>query len=382
MIKDGVFGKQIIFEDEKQVKHNDFLGSGCLFICIVGSTGTGKTKLILNLIPNFSDTTKYIILCSLIVDNPIHDRIEKYCDLKKINYVKYTDVPTAEKSIEDIISDTGKEGHKLIIIDDFTEYKKSDDEYNIFATKCFSLLRNYNCSVIYITQSYSTIPTKARTNISIRIVGQCDNIYSIRGVQQDTSNLFLEQPFTLMDLYKNMLDDKHKFIFLRSNPPEIGMITNDYDNRGQLIKQNYEKLFPKTNVKHGGLIFTPETSGMNKKKKLFELAKQFGFPKDRWKLCTINELKNFIKEESAKGEKQAGNTAKEIDDILKNNNIAFGKNQLGYLINKWKRTQKPSYIDKIIYTARDLLDSGEMSKEYWVNKLENTGLNNFIQYNI
>lgn len=380
MIKNGVFGKEIVYKDKEQVKHGPFLGTGCLFICIVGGTGVGKSRILLQLIPNFSKSTKNIILCSLVQDNDIHDTIGKYCNGEKINYIKCIDVPTAEKAIEEVIENEGKEGHKLIILDDFTNLKKGDDEYNIFANKCFSLLRNYNCSVIYITQSYSSIPTKTRTNISIRIVGQCDNIYAVRGIEQDTSNLFYELPFTLMDLYRDMLDDKHKFLFIRTYPPEIGKISNEYDKDGKLIKQHYNKLHPPGKLHAGGNMTIGQERGLTQKAKLFKIAKQYGFEQDRFKLTTIPELRKFIKQKSAEGELTAGNTADEIKDLLQKTKIGYKKHHLYFYIQKWLKTNDNKYIDNIIDIAEHLLKSGEMSPEFWTKKLNDTGLCQLIEY--
>lgn len=387
MLNTGIFGKQIIMDDDNPIVHNSSLGKGCIFMCIVGATGTGKSKMVLNILPNFTQDTTDIIICTLICDNPIHNQIKKYCKEADIKFHICYDVPTGEETIENIIEKNGKKGHKVIILDDFTNFHKSDtDQYNMFANKCFSLLRNYNCSVIYITQSYNTIPTKTRTNISFRIVGQCDNIHCIRAISQDTSNLFIEEPFSLMDLYHDIQKDKHAFIILRNNPPEIALVCNNYDSGGKLINQYYKQLssphldLSTKTKKTGGLVYPRERSAFVIKSELYKIAKEMGFPSDRFKFAKIDDIRDFIKSKSAEGEKSAGNNNPEINKILERTKIQYNKTHLNSYIKLWLKTGQESYIDTIIQIATEMLNNGTMSPHYWKHRLEVTGLDSIIDY--
>jgi hypothetical protein len=196
LLTKSIYGIGIKKPEPQIISHqNKILGSGCIFGIISGKTGTGKSWLLLDLLPNFTKKTKYIIICTKITNNKPHDQIEEYCEENKIKFHKFNSVEDASEVCEKIINKKKEDDHVIFIFDDFLPLKKSDTAESEFAKTVFSWLRNYNASGLIITQKYTFVPTQIRVNTNIRWIFQTDSVHSLRAIADDVSSTFYKKDF-------------------------------------------------------------------------------------------------------------------------------------------------------------------------------------------
>lgn len=143
---------------KNRVKHTVTWGPQTFRLMIAAPSGGGKTNLTLNLILKFLKYEQVHILCKT-PEEPAYSYLKEFFDEieeetgKKVLYVYRTikDMPEVD-SLDD-------NSHKLIVIDDFV--KESDDPK---ITNYFLFGRKKRCGVIFLTQSYFSVPPIIRRN--------------------------------------------------------------------------------------------------------------------------------------------------------------------------------------------------------------------------
>jgi hypothetical protein len=213
-------------ESDKQVCHIHNLFDLPMRIAIIGSTGSGKTNLLVNLVGHpdyygdcFEGENIYIISGSLKNDQKIK------------NLVKLKDIPTSnlfdrynENEIQilyDYIKDKFNEEEldkeltphrRLIIFDDISFSGGLKNKQFGVITEMICNSRKINVSLIFTSQKYSHLSTCIRTNLSGAIFFQV----SSRELELITEDW-------------NYLDDKKKFVKIfrdSTNVPRGTFIVN------------------------------------------------------------------------------------------------------------------------------------------------------------
>lgn len=146
-------------------------------IICVGSSGSGKTSSLLWLIDKYVNLSS-ILICSLIV-HPIFSLIEQYCKENGIRYYFTMDIQESyDITMNEIeLKKAGTQG--LIIYDDVMTGKTTNSSAKTTEDKIlihmYQKIRNYNCSLILLIQSYQLINTSIRNNSNVLMY------FSIRG---------------------------------------------------------------------------------------------------------------------------------------------------------------------------------------------------------
>lgn len=114
----------------------------------------------------------------------------------------------------------------------------------------------------------------------------------------------------LKDLYAQVRQEPHGFMLVLNHPPRqirIGWqkIVYPPDQTGEVVAGG-------TKVKRHTI-----SSGIVKKGELFKQAVAIGFPKFLWKTVTPKILEDYLQQHSAQGQKEAGNTAPEIEELIR-----------------------------------------------------------------
>ena len=175
-------------------------------MCIVGSSGSGKTNTLLNLIYLMPNTFADICLLTKNSDEPLYNLLkEKLGDHFNI-FENYDDLPT--------IDEYDKTKQHLVVFDDIVLDKKQDKmiEYFIRASK-------QNVSVIYISQSYFGIPKEIRGNINYLIVKKIAQ-------DRDLNLIFSEYSLgvdkkTLVNMYRQVSENPMNFLLIDVDEPNI-----------------------------------------------------------------------------------------------------------------------------------------------------------------
>lgn len=348
---DAPLGYSIKRIERKYVEHKSkLLINGSNRIAILGTSGSGKSTLLLQLIPMFSNLTKKIIYCSIKDKDDAQTSISNWCAEEKIKYIKCNTEEEAIKEIEQLINEKPESEHDIIIFDDFSldnggSVAKAGSANNIM-TICSQVLRSYQISMIFVTQTYYNLPTRLRENLNLTFVFQMKNKYSIDAWLHDTIGQFYDGSNEdkikrdIKEIYKHVFNDTHNWIMVTSNPSQI--------------REKWNKI-----------VYPPEMigeiSGGKKKmnnglKKRFELiaqAKGLGLPS--WKTTTMtNDALNEFIDASNKNENE------KLDELIENENETIQQlySRFLYYIRNYKLKSNPKLLNKISEYANLLSNEG------------------------
>lgn len=214
----------IPFQTERRNRWNaDILPPNEVIAGICGKSGSGKTYILLKLIPMIACqncTLKYIIICSRIIGNEVYTAIERWCNNKKINYFFCSDVQEAKNTVSECINNKEDDEHGIIIMDDFNEgtITSKTNQYTKFAIDCFSKLRNYQFNLLFIVQNYTSIPVVCRANVNVIIGFNIGDRWSRDMITRDISSLTgseIEQTKqTMTKIFKIISQKKHSYFLV------------------------------------------------------------------------------------------------------------------------------------------------------------------------
>jgi len=171
---------------------------------VVGSSGSGKSNFVLNLIyetSKYGGTFNNIIIVTKNKDEPLYNYlVEKIPDV--IIYEGIDNVPD--------LNSFDKEEQTLIIFDDLILEKdqKTIGEYYI---RC----RKLNCSVAYLTQSYFMTPKIIRQNANYIILKKVANLRDLNLILSEY-NLNIDKK-QLLNYYKKATQNISSFLLIDVN---------------------------------------------------------------------------------------------------------------------------------------------------------------------
>ena len=210
---------KFFIEDENKKKSLFELPSRVL---IIGPSGCGKTTLLYNLIINYWIPYLNLYIFTKNIEQPIYKKIKKIFD----------DIPSINThfSNDEIISVDDCEPNSLVIFDDFLKEKQD------MIIEYFIRSRSKNISVIYLTQSYTSVDIKTiRNNLNVLIVFNQSNYY----IEKIWSDLISED--VPLKKFKEINRTYCKKYDKKSKIKSYGFITIDliknliYDNKGNTI---------------------------------------------------------------------------------------------------------------------------------------------------
>jgi ABC-type dipeptide/oligopeptide/nickel transport system ATPase component len=177
---------------------------------IIGSSGSGKTMTLYNILRVFSKTFQNIYIITKNKKESIYEYIED--KFKKINEkpkAKFHQNVNVEEGI-DMLPDLetfDKEEQSLVVLNDLVLLK---DQSRIveYYVRC----RKLNVSVIYISQSYFAIPKIIRQNVNYVIIKQVSSARNLKMIANEYS-LEIESK-KLKKLYEFCTDKKENFMLI------------------------------------------------------------------------------------------------------------------------------------------------------------------------
>jgi hypothetical protein len=154
-----------------------------LLIC--GSSGCGKTNLLMNLIYNYLYYNKIYIYAKDLTESKyqiLQDFFEEVNETMKDKTGEDFQVATFSSSKGEIVNvdDLDKEYQNLIIFDDFVT---EADQHLII--DLFIRSRKKNCSLIYLTQSYFSTPKDIRLQCNYFIFYNISSERELSEIQRD-----------------------------------------------------------------------------------------------------------------------------------------------------------------------------------------------------
>lgn len=235
--------KKVIDKSDDNVIHNGLLPSVRFFGMLVGSTGTGKTNLLVNMLASdefpydhiFKGENIYIFSGSLDSDEKIQTLIE-YKDIPDSNlYSNYDNEELhslynelEEKYKEKKINDDPID-YPLIILDDLSFAMGRGKDFN--ALKRYAQnSRKLGISFLITTQHFAQIPLAVRNNISFAVLYKT----SSKNVS------IIEEEMNYLKTKKEFLNMWHSNIL---NKKDFLVINFDNDGTDIYLNKNFDKIF-------------------------------------------------------------------------------------------------------------------------------------------
>lgn len=184
---------------------------------IAGSSGSGKTSTLLNLIHNMNDTFESIHIVTKNADEPLYNYLkDKLKDAPfKITEGIYT-LPDLDQM--------DKTQNNLIVLDDLcNESAKAQRPICDYVIRC----RKKNCSFIYISQSYYQVPKLIRDNINYLILKQVSSMRNLTCIMREAS-LGIDKK-ELKAIYQDAIKDKMGFLMIDLDGPKEQRFRSGFD---------------------------------------------------------------------------------------------------------------------------------------------------------
>ena len=184
-------------------------------ILIIGSSGSGKTDALLNLINNQPDIDKIYLYAKdpyeakyqYLIKKRENVGLDHFDDLKA--FIEYSnDMQNVYKNIEDY--NLGKKRKILIVFDDMIADMINNKKLNPIVTELFIRGRKLNISVVCITQSDFKVPKGVRINSTHFFIMK---ILNKRELQQIALNHSSDIDFKdFMKIYKKCTKGPYSFL--------------------------------------------------------------------------------------------------------------------------------------------------------------------------
>ena len=169
-------------------------------ISIVGSSGSGKSNVALEILHRMGNTFNLLVVCCKSKEEPLYQYIAEKLQGYVIFY-ENGDVPP----ISDI--EVGGNEQMLIIFDDLCLKKDQKDIEEYFIRG-----RKKNISMMYISQSYFKIPKSVRLNSNYIILKKLSSTRDLNMILGDF-NLGVNKQ-TLLNLYKAATNNPLDFLMI------------------------------------------------------------------------------------------------------------------------------------------------------------------------
>jgi len=123
----GPFGQRIELPVVKPTKHKcPLYPDGFLAFEIIGTSGCGKNRLMLSILPNIGGLNS-VVFCTLVPGNDVYKRLQRWCEQEGAHFALAYTIDDAADAIEYACNDIeyGEDESGIIIFDDFSGQQDS-----------------------------------------------------------------------------------------------------------------------------------------------------------------------------------------------------------------------------------------------------------------
>ena len=206
------------YTNENIIEHNPkwpYIPDHPYRILIIGSSGSGKTNALLNLINNQPNIDKIYLYANvpyekkyqLLINKREEVGLDHFNDTK--TFIEYSnDMRDVYENIEDY--NLGRERKILIVFDNMIADMINNKKLNPIVTELFIRGRKLNTSIAFITQSYFKVPKDVRLNSAHFFIMK---ILNKREFQQIPLNHSSDTDFKdFMKIYKECTKEPYSFL--------------------------------------------------------------------------------------------------------------------------------------------------------------------------
>ena len=175
--------KEEIPEEEK----NEYLCPVHPFrLCVIGRSGSGKSCLVLNMLFKYLRYDNFVLISKTA---RLQEQFEVICDLAEL-------FPSKFKIFENVLSfqlkDVAKTKKTIIVVDD---YQEESEKEQLYINKLFIKSRHYNCSTIYLAQSYFKISQRSRASANYFIFFRINSTKEINRIHKEIAGEMTQEEF-------------------------------------------------------------------------------------------------------------------------------------------------------------------------------------------
>ena len=211
--------------NENNKKHNgkrSYVPDHPYRILIIGGSGSGKTNTLLNLINEQSDIDK-IYLYARCLDEPKYKILIKK---REDAGIKHLNDPNAfiecSNTMDDIYKNIddynpSRKRKILIIFDDMIVSIMDNKKFQAIIKELFIRCRKLNISLVFITQSYFSVPKDVRLNSTHYLIMKTNNRRELQNIAINHSADIDYQDF--MKIYRECTKEPYNFLTIDTTLP-------------------------------------------------------------------------------------------------------------------------------------------------------------------
>lgn len=161
-------------------------------ILIVGSSGSGKTNCLLNILDLMNCFTKFYIFAKMLGSDPLYDDIliPKLEETEGKHGLSVLEI--AENNLDNlpVVEDLDDKEQKIFIFDDLIN--SSSKELKQIGNY-FCMARKKNCTLVFVTQNYFSSPKVVRNNVTTICITTIDSNKDLKLVASDIADCDFER---------------------------------------------------------------------------------------------------------------------------------------------------------------------------------------------
>ena len=204
--------------NENNKKHNENLA----FIIIIGGSGSGKTNALLNLIneQNYIDKT---YLDARDLREPKYEYLIKKRENGRIKHLNNPDAfIDCANTMDDVYKNINdynpiRKRKKLIVFDDMIADIMTNKKFQAIIKELFIRCRKLNISLVFITQSYFSVPKDVRLNSTHYLIMKINNRIELKNIATDHSADIDYQDFK--KIYRECTKEPFNFLTIDTTLP-------------------------------------------------------------------------------------------------------------------------------------------------------------------
>ena len=211
--------------NENNKKHNKkwpFIPDHPYRISIIGGSGSGKTYALLNLIKE-QDNIDKIYLYAKYISKAKYKFLIKKCEDAGIKHLKDSNVFIECSSTMDDVYENINEYNPtrkrkiLIVFDDMTADITANKKFQAILKELFIKCRKLNISLVFITQSYFSVPKDVRLNSTHYLIMKINNRKDLQNIAINHSADIDYQD--LMKIYRECTKKLYSFLIIDTKLP-------------------------------------------------------------------------------------------------------------------------------------------------------------------
>ena len=211
--------------NENNKKHNEkwpYIPDHLYIILIIGGSGSGKTNTLLNLTNEQNDIDK-ICLYARDLNKPKYKiLIKKHEDAG----IKHLNDPDAFIECSNLMDDVYENTHDynssrkrkiLIVFDDMIADIMTNEKFQSIIKELFIRCRKLNISLVFITQSYFSVPKDVRLNSTHYLIIKINNKRELQNIAINHSADIDYQDF--IKIYREYTNEPYNFLTIDTKLP-------------------------------------------------------------------------------------------------------------------------------------------------------------------